>query len=134
MFVDAPQIAAPHRDAVPVEKLEDLDRDLAAVIHLIPEQRGVELSIRRFAGQLRRDLHHLGDGVAQEEVIMRHFIDTAHAAEQLQQPPDLAFRLVDQIGDVAHARRPEPLGPLDQRRDLGPQPLVLRRQPDLVTR
>ena len=30
MAVDATQIAAPHRHAVPIEKFKDLDRDLAA--------------------------------------------------------------------------------------------------------
>ena len=79
------------RDAVAVEEFEDLDRDLAAVVEPVAELRRGELAVRRRAPRVDGDLHHLGHGAAQEEMIVRDLVDLAHAAEQLQQPPHVGL-------------------------------------------
>ena len=45
VFVDPPQIAPAQGNAVPVEKLQDLDCDLAAILNLVAELRRRELSV-----------------------------------------------------------------------------------------
>ncbi len=47
---------------------------------------------------------------AQEKMIMRHFVDAAEAAEQLEQTPHLGFRDIEDARDVANARRAETIG------------------------
>ena len=75
MFVDPPQIAPPQGHAVTVEKFQDLDRDLAAILDLVAELRGGELRVRRLPCKIADDVHHLGDCAAQEEMVMRHLVD-----------------------------------------------------------
>ena len=104
------------RHAVAVEEFEDLDRDLAAVVEPVAELRGGELALRGLRRDVGDDLDHLGDRVAQEEMIVRDLVDLAHAAEQLEQAPDLRLRHREQPGDVAHARRTEALAAAEQRR------------------
>src|SRR5215813_10317599 len=46
VLVHPPQVAAPERHAVAVEKFQDLDRDLAAIIEPVAELSGRELALR----------------------------------------------------------------------------------------
>ncbi len=78
------------------------------------------------------DPDHLRHGFAQEEMIVRDLVDLAHAAEQFEQAPHVGLAQRQQRGDVAHARRTEPLGAAKQRRDPAPDLFVLRREPHLV--
>ena len=88
MPIDAPQVAAAHGDAVAIEEFKNLDRDLAAVVDAVAELRGGERTSR---GKTGNDINHLGDGAAQEEMVVRHFIDLAHAAEKLEKPAHIRF-------------------------------------------
>lgn len=45
MLVDASYVTATQSDAMPVEKFQDLDRDLAPVVEAIAELRRTELTI-----------------------------------------------------------------------------------------
>src|SRR6185312_14836544 len=54
MPVDAPQVAAAQRDAVPVEEFEDLDCDLAAIVEPVAQLRGAELVAFRIGGDVGR--------------------------------------------------------------------------------
>ncbi|MCK9908856.1 hypothetical protein MXD81_06935 [Microbacteriaceae bacterium K1510] len=134
MLVDAAQIAAAQGDAMAIEEFEDLDRDLSAIVDAVAKLRCGELPARCRSGAIDNDLHHLGDGRAQEEMIVRHFIDLAHAADELQEAAHIRLAHIEQPGDVAHAWRPETLSPADQRRDATPQGLVLGREPHRMAR
>ena len=52
-------------------------------------------------------------------MIVRHLVDLAHAAEQLEQAPHLRLRRRRSCRDIAHARRTEALVAAEQRRDRG---------------
>jgi hypothetical protein len=64
-------------------------------------------------------------GRAQEEMIARDFVRPAHASSALQNPPDVRLRATRRRRNVAHARRPEPLLPPEQRRNNLPSRHVL---------
>ena len=83
MRIDATKIAAAQGDAVAIEKLKDLDCYLSPILHLITELRGRELPVRCMLTNLQNNADHLGDGVTQEEMIVRHLIELPEAAEQL---------------------------------------------------
>ena len=78
------------------------------------------------------DADHLGHGLAQEEMIVRDLVGLAHAAKKLEQAPDVGLALGQQCRNVAHARRPEPLGAAKERRDFLPDFFVRRREADFV--
>ena len=69
-------VADPAQQADPVEEFQDLDRDLAAVVQLVAEQGGIDLALRRSRGQPAQDADHFGNGSAQEEMIMRHLVES----------------------------------------------------------
>jgi len=75
MAIHPTLIAAPKRHAMSVEELEDLDRDLAAVVKPVAKFRRREFSggtpLREFDG----DRGHLGDRGAQEEMIVRNVVE-----------------------------------------------------------
>src|ERR1700694_710043 len=100
-----------------VEEFQNLDRDLAAVVDPVAELRRGELAVRESGDELDDDADHIGHGLAQEEMIMRDLVGLAHAAKKLEQAPDVALALSQQRRNVAHARRPEPLGAAKERRD-----------------
>ncbi|HXA37962.1 MAG TPA: hypothetical protein VNW53_03105 [Phenylobacterium sp.] len=132
MRVHSAQIALAQGDAVPVEELENLDGDLAAVVDAVAELRGGEGAALRPAGLLHADRDHLPHGRAQEEVILRDLVRPTQSSRELEQPADVALRAAGRLGEVAHPRRPEPLRPAQARRDQGPGRLVRRRQPHRV--
>src|ERR1700680_2005196 len=115
MFVDAAQIATPQRHAMTVEEFKDLDRHLAAVVEPIAKFSGGKLTGRCRCREFDGGFHHLADRAAKKEMIARHFIDLAEAAEKLKQPPHVGFRGVDYSGNVADTRRPISLLSGDQR-------------------
>ena len=132
MLVDAAQIAAAQGDAVAVEEFENLDRDLATVVDPVAELRRGELAVRRSGAEIDNDADHLGHGLAQKEMIVSDLVSLAHAAEKLEQAPDVGLALAQQRGNVTHARRPEPLGAAKERRDFLPDFFVHRRETDFV--
>ena len=83
MRIDATKITATQGDAVAIEELKDLDRYLSPILHLITEVRGRELSVGCMLTNFQNNADHLGDGVTQEEMIVRHLIELPEAAEQL---------------------------------------------------
>src|SRR5215467_3212093 len=105
VLVHAAQVATAQSDAMTIEELEDLDRDLAAVIDLIAELRSRELALFSGRGQARGDLHHFRDRIPEEEMVVRDLVDLSHPRQQLRQAPDFRFRYIEQSLDVAHARR-----------------------------
>ena len=80
------------------------------------------------------DLDHLGDRAAQEEMIVRDLVDLSHAAEQLQQPPDLGFRSAEQTARCRARAADGSALPAEQRRDLCARASRPRRQPHLMAR
>ena len=74
MLVDATQIAAAQGDAVPIEEFQDLDRDLASVVDRSRNCAAVNWPFGAFAAMSMHDLDHLGDGAAQEEMVLRDFV------------------------------------------------------------
>jgi hypothetical protein len=83
MRIDATKIAATQGDAVAIEELKDLDRDLSPILYLITELRGGELPVECMLTNFQSNANHLGDGVTQEEMIVRYLIELPEAAEQL---------------------------------------------------
>ena len=92
MPVDPPKVSASKGHAVPVEKLQDLDRDFATIVKPIAKLRGRKLPVGSSSGKIGRYREHLRDHGAREEMIVRNFIDLAHSGEQFQQSPNLGFR------------------------------------------
>src|ERR1041384_6501129 len=133
MSVHTAQIAAAQGHAVAIEEFENLDRNLAPVVEAVAQLRGDELAFLGVCREVRDDLDHLGDGATQKEMVLRDLVHPAHATEQLEEAPHLAFLHAKQTRDVAHARRTEALG-AEQRANTAPQFLVLWRQTDLVAR
>ena len=79
MPVRAPEVAAPQRDAVPVQKFENLNRNLATAAGAIAELGSCELPVMLDC-QTADDLDDFRERHAQEEVVVRdlmHFPDTA---------------------------------------------------------
>lgn len=78
VLVDTPQVAAADRNTVPVEKLQYLNRNFAAIVQPVAKLRGIETAVLYLRRNVAAYLHHLGDGTAQEKVVMRHFIHFTH--------------------------------------------------------
>ena len=122
MLVDAAQIAAPQGDAVAIEEFEDLDRDLAAVVEPVAELRGGELrrsaasrrDRRRCRPSRRRSRAERNDRARPRRPGPCGRAASAGAARRPRAAPS-------NVGDVAHARRPEALGAAEQRRDSSPR-------------
>jgi hypothetical protein len=83
MRIDATKIAATQGDAVAIEELKDLDRYLSPILHLITELCGRELPVGCMLTNFQKNADHLGDGVTQKEMIVRHLIELPEATEQL---------------------------------------------------
>ena len=92
MPVHPPKVSAPKGHAVPVKKLQDLDRDFATIVKPVAKLRGGKLPVRSSSRKIGRYRQHLRDDWAREEMIVRDFIDLAHSGEQLQHSPNLRFR------------------------------------------
>ena len=75
MLVDAAQIAAAKRHAMAIEKLQDLDRNLAAVVHPIAKLRGSELSKGLGLAEVDDDPDHFRHRGAKKEVVQRRLVD-----------------------------------------------------------
>ena len=117
-----------------IKKFEYLDGNLAAVIESVPELRGGKLSIWRLCSEISGNLHHFSHRAPKKEMIMRHLVDLAEAAEQLEQPTDVVFTPVDHADDVAHARRAKALLRRNQRFHVEPQRLLGASEPHFVVR
>ena len=89
MLVDPAQIAAPQGHAVAVEEIENLDGDFAAVVDA---DRGTAAAVNSppsaLSGEVGGDRDHFAHGLAQEEMIVRHFVDPAQPRDELEQPAD----------------------------------------------
>src|SRR5690606_20787033 len=101
-----------------VEKFKDLDRNLAAAVKPVAQQRRGKLPVGTRFGEIAGNADDLGHGVAQEEVILRDLVEPAHAAEQAQYAAHVFLVLAEHVTDVAHTRRTEARFPAEQR--LGP--------------
>ena len=89
MPVDAPQVAPAQGHAMAVEELEDLDRDLAAVVDPVAKLGGGE-------GAARDRFREVGDDAVISRTVERRkkwscadLVDPAHAGGALEQRPDL---------------------------------------------
>jgi hypothetical protein len=107
MLVDAPLIATPERHAVSVEEFEDFDGHLAPVIEAIAEPRCRELAILGVTREVDHDRDHFGHRVSEKEAVMGDLVELTHAGQGLEQTPHIRFLVVQENGDVAHARRPK---------------------------
>src|SRR5262245_30753061 len=119
---------------MPIEKLEDLDSDLAAIIQSVAQLCGTEFPIRGLSGEFGKQMRNLRHCVTQKEMIWRYFIEPAHAGELLAQEPHLLLRHRERNRDVAHPRRTEALGTGEQRHDARESLFILRTQLRLVAR
>ena len=63
-----------------IEELENLNRDLAAIVETIPEHGCVEFARRACRRKVTRHVHHLADGLPHKEVIGRDFVDLPRRA------------------------------------------------------
>ncbi|HTT85150.1 MAG TPA: hypothetical protein VMF67_16860 [Rhizomicrobium sp.] len=120
MRVDAAQIATPDRGAVPIEEIENLDRDFAAVAKPITELRGGEQPVRCRVRDIRRDGQHLADSRSQKKLVMRDLVDASKPRGELQQSPDVTFRAVQLTRDVAGPRRTESYIAIEQKHYFAP--------------
>src|SRR5262249_6563673 len=127
--VDAPQVTAARGDTVAIKELQDLDRDLAAVVEPVAQLRGAELAVRCLGGERGKQMRDLGDRGAQEEMVGRHFVKAAHAGELLAEPPHLLLRDREREREVAHPRRAKALAAREERQDARKRFFVLRPQP-----
>ena len=119
---------------MPIEKVEDLDRHLAAVVDLVAELRGGKKAIFRSSRQVRKDRGHLAHCRPQEEMVVRHFVGPTHSAYAFEGAAQIFFGATRRRCEVAHSWRPEPLRPAEKRRDHLPGGAVLGRQLHLVRR
>ena len=103
--IDAPKIAAAQGDAVPIEKFENLNRDLAAVVELVAQLSGRELPTLPRIRELAHDLDHFSDRVAQEEMVLCDLVHSSHPRSQLEQLPDRRLGSAERTGNVAHGTR-----------------------------
>src|SRR5262249_48486843 len=124
MLVHAAQIAAAQRHAMTVEELENLDRNLAAVVEPIAKQRGGELTVLALGSDVAGNVDHLADRAAQEEVVVRDLVHLSHSAEQFQKTPYIALRNGEKARDISHTWWPEALAVGKQRLDCLPDRLV----------
>ena len=127
------KIAMANSDPMPTEKLENLYRNLAAVVEVVAQLRHREVAIG-YGGHGHHDLDNFSDGSAQEEMIVSDLIDLAHTADELENPPDFGLGDTHMACDIAHARRPETIIAADITSDFCPHRLVRRRQPRLMIR
>src|SRR5262249_19797376 len=91
------------------EKIENLDRNLAAVVDLVTELRRRELALGRGLAESKDDPHPLGHSVKPEEKGLRHLVDLPHARQELCEPTDVCFFHIQNTRDIAYPRWPEPL-------------------------
>src|SRR5262245_23893081 len=91
-----------------IEEFQDLDRDLAAVVHLVTEQRGRKLALFPGRGQARGYLHHFRDGISEKEVVVCDLVDLPHARQSLRQASNFRFGDIEQSLDISDTRRTEP--------------------------
>ena len=119
MLVDAPQVAAPQGDAVPVEKFKDVNGDFAPAARAIAKLCGAELPFM-LGCQIADDLDDLGQRRAEEEVILRNLMHRADAPGKLQKFADFRFRPAKLAGNVAHSWGVESHRAGYQRLDLTP--------------
>jgi len=94
---------------MPIEELENLDGDFAAIVETIPECGGGELPIRPLGGQINGNFRHLGDSAAKKEVVLGHFINFTEAAKQLAELAYLGLTPTDRAANITHPRRAKAL-------------------------
>src|SRR5262245_5605852 len=105
MLVDAAQVTAPERDAVAVEKFENLDGDLAAAADTIAKLGGGELAVGSRCREVADDFDHRAQGCAQKIMIVSDFVHPAHPRREFEEPTNFLFRRSEHPGNVAHAGR-----------------------------
>jgi hypothetical protein len=74
VLVQLAQVSLAKGDAVPVEELEDLDRDLAPIRKPIAQISGGEASCFRVVAQIESGRQYFKNGLAQKEMIVGDFI------------------------------------------------------------
>jgi hypothetical protein len=102
MPVDAPQIATPQSDAMPIEEFKNMDGNLASAADTVAKLSSRELPVRLRRCEAVDDFDNLTQFHAQEEVIVGDLMHFPHAARELQKPPDFRFRLGQYFGDIPH--------------------------------
>ena len=88
-----------------IEELENLNRDLAAIVQTVAELGGGELTVGGFCREVGGDVDHLADGLVQKEVIRRDLDDNIASRERFQQPADVILGRTYEVGNVGPARR-----------------------------
>ena len=128
MLVETPQIALPQRNAVAVEEFEDLDRHLAAVGEAVAQLSGGEGASFRVGRHVGRMVTISAGPCRRKKWSCATSSARPIRAASFSSPPDVAFGPLRRLRDVAYARRPEPIGAAEQRRDDAPGRLVLGRE------
>src|SRR5262249_56809746 len=101
MLVDAANVTATQGDAMPVEKFQDLDRDLPPIVEAIAELRRTELTIGGLCTGVDHRLDHFRNSAAKEKVVLRDLVDLSHPAQQLRQSPHITFADAEPASDIA---------------------------------
>src|SRR5277367_886840 len=105
MSVDPAQIATSQRHAMSIEEIKNLYGHLAAIVDAIAELCRDEGAARLGRGDIGCDRNHFAHGLAQEKMIVRHFVDASQPRDELEEPPDFAFVCAKRSRDVARPRR-----------------------------
>jgi len=92
MLVDAAQVVSVQGDAMAIKKIEDLDGDLPAVVNAVAKLSGGKYSIFSVSRDIGHDGYHFVNRLAQEKMIVRHFIRPSQTPGQFEKPADIAFR------------------------------------------
>ena len=116
---------------MPVEKLENLDGHLAAVVEPVAEVGGRELARRRGGRHVDGDARHVLHDRAREKVVVRDLLDVAAPRRHAHQAAHEGLVDAHGLGDVAHPRRAVGLAG-EPRQDQRPDPLLLGGELHLV--
>jgi hypothetical protein len=81
VLVEASEVSSSHRNTMSVEKLKELDRNLAAVVEPIAETNDRDHAIGTCGDDVHHDIDQLGHGFTREEVILRNLVELAHPSE-----------------------------------------------------
>src|SRR5271170_5141300 len=107
MPVDAAQVTPIEGDAVAIEKIQNLDCDLAPVLDAIAKLGCGKAAVFRAPGDIGDDPYHLMGGRTQEKMIVRDFVRPSQPSGQLEKPPDISFGIRGCGCDVADTGRTE---------------------------
>src|SRR5262245_20027395 len=104
--INSSQVLTADGEPVPIEKFQNLNRYLAAVVQTIPEIRRREPAVGGARSNLHGDLGHALHHRSQEKVVVGDLLEIAPTGGHPHQAADESLIEAHAIGDIAHAWRP----------------------------